>query len=85
MRELSEVTEKQIAFRTQVLMETLGKNLKKERIKQGMSRTNLAFYAKTTESMICNIENGKKSGISVYTLIKISESLDINIWKLFEV
>lgn len=49
-----------------------------------MSRVDLAFYANTTESMICNIENGKKPGISVYTIVKISEALKINLSLLFE-
>jgi transcriptional regulator with XRE-family HTH domain len=84
MKKHSETSAKEIAFRTHLLMETMGKNLKKERIKQNMSRVELAFYADITESVICNIENGKKEGISVYTLVKISEALDINIWNLFE-
>ena len=84
MDKQSEVSEKEIAFRTHILMENIGKNIKKERLKQKMTRTDLAFYASTTESMICNIENGKKSGISIYTLVKISQSLDVNMCILFE-
>jgi len=84
MKKLSEVTEKQIAFRTEVLMTALGKNIRKERLKGNLSRVELAFYANTTESMICNIENGKKPGISIYTLVKISQALDVNFCVLFE-
>jgi transcriptional regulator with XRE-family HTH domain len=84
MGKLSEVTEREVMFRTKMLMETMAKNLKQERVKQGLSRTDLAFYAKTTESMICNLENSRKVGISIYTLVKISQALDINIWTLFE-
>jgi transcriptional regulator with XRE-family HTH domain len=84
MKKNSEVSEKEIAFRAHVLMEAFGVNLKKERINQKMSRTDLAFHAKTTESMICNLENCKKVGVSIYTLVKISQALDVNIWTLFE-
>lgn len=85
MKELCEVTEKQIAFKTKILMDAMGKNIKKEREKIPMSRTELAFRASTTESMICNIENSKKPGISIYTLVKISQALDVNLSVLFEI
>ncbi len=83
MKKLCEVSEKEIAFRTQLLMEALGKNIKKLRLQNKLSRVDLAFYASTTESMICNIENGKKPGISIYTLVKISQVLDVNFCILF--
>jgi len=84
MKKLCEVSEKEIAFKTEILMTSLGKNIKKERLKNDLSRVDLAFYASTTESMICNIENGKKPGISIYTLVKISQALDVNLAVLFE-
>ncbi|APZ82911.1 hypothetical protein [Flavobacterium phage FL-1] len=83
MKNLCEVSEKEIALKTQSLMETLGKNIKKIRCESKMSRLDLAFYANTTESMLCNIENGKKLGVSVYTLVKISSALEITIGELF--
>jgi len=83
MQKLNEMTEKEIEVKTQLLMEILGVNIKKQRIKQKMSRTELAFYAKTTESRICDIENGKKAGISVYSIVKLSEALEISIDSLF--
>jgi len=85
MEKLSEVSEKEIAFKTQILMISLGKNIKKKRLENRLSRVELAFYASTTESMICNIENGKKPGISIYTLVKISQALDVNLCVLFEI
>jgi len=85
MEKLCEVSEKQIAFKTQILMDALGKNIKKKRLENKLSRVELAFYANTTESMICNIENGKKPGISIYTLVKISQALDVNLCILFEI
>lgn len=84
MKKLCEVSEKEIAFKTEILMTSLGKNIKKERLKNNLSRVDLAFYASTTESMICNIENGKKPGISIYTLVKISQALDVSLCILFE-
>jgi len=83
MKKLCEVSEKQITFKTKILMDTLGKNIKNSREENNMKRVELAFRANTTESMICNIENGKKSGVSIYTLVKISEALEINIETLF--
>jgi len=65
-------------------MLVIGKNVKKERMNNKFSRGDLAFYARTTESMICNIENAKKSGVSIYTLVKISEALDVSICSLFK-
>jgi transcriptional regulator with XRE-family HTH domain len=81
---MKEVSEKHIAEKTESLMKLIGFNIKKYRILKQMSRVDLAFYAKTTESMICNIENGKKPGISIYTIVKISEALKINLSLLFE-
>jgi len=83
MKNLCEVSEKEIASKTQLLMETLGRNIKKKRIEIKLKRVELAFYASTTESMICNIENGKKPGISIYTLVKISSVLEITLDDLF--
>lgn len=84
MKISNEISEKEIAFRSQLLMEALGKNIRKQRLENKMSRMDLAYYANTTESMICNIENGKKPGISIYTLVKISQALDVNLCILFE-
>lgn len=83
MKNLCEVSEKEIALKAQLLMETLGKNIKKMRLEKQLSRVDLAFYANITESMICNIENGKKPGISIYTLVKISSALEITHDQLF--
>lgn len=83
MKNLCEVSEKEIALKTQLLMGTLGKNIKKRRCENKLSRVDLAFYASTTESMLCNIENGNKSGITIYTLIKISSALEITVHELF--
>ena len=80
---MDEIKEKEIEQKSVLLMKTLGVNIKKERIKKNVSRTELAYYAKTTESMICNIENGNKQGISIYTLVKISEALEIELYLLF--
>jgi transcriptional regulator with XRE-family HTH domain len=83
MRNLCEVSEKDIASKTQLLMNTLGRNIKRKRIEIKLKRVELAFYANITESMICNIENGKKPGISIYTLVKISSALEITMDDLF--
>lgn len=83
MYKMDEVKEKEIDQKSVLLMKTLGINIKNERIKHNMSRTELAYCAKTTESMICNIENGKKTGISIYTLVKISEALEIELYLFF--
>jgi transcriptional regulator with XRE-family HTH domain len=84
MEKQSEISEKEISFRNQVTMDNISKNLRKERLKQNMSRVELAFYAKITESMVCDLENGRKTGISIYTLVKLSQALDVNLCILLE-
>jgi transcriptional regulator with XRE-family HTH domain len=84
MDEKSEVSEKKVDCKIKLIMERLSKNLKRERLEKNMSRVDLAFYSKTTESVICNLENAKKTGISIYTLVKITESLGISICSLLK-
>jgi transcriptional regulator with XRE-family HTH domain len=84
MKKAYEFSEKNVGIRIQLMMEVLGNRIRKERMNINMSRTELAYYAGTTEGMICNMENGKKSGISIYTLVKISEALDISLCVLFD-
>jgi len=84
MKKNYDFSEKEIGVKIQAMMISIGIKIKKERLTSKMGRAELAYLAGTTENMICNIENGKKAGISVYTLVKISEALDIKLCILFE-
>lgn len=83
MSQLDEISEKQISEKTRLMMVLIGTNVKKQRGVKEMSRIDLAYCAKTTESVICNIENGNKEGITVYSMVKLSEALGIDLFLLF--
>jgi Helix-turn-helix. len=83
MKKQYEFSEKEIGMKIKSIMIVLGENIKKKRIEKNISRTELAYDANTTEGMICNIENGKKLGITIYTLVKISNALETTAKELF--
>jgi transcriptional regulator with XRE-family HTH domain len=80
---MEDFSEKVIDSNVKKVMATIGANVKMIRLNRKMTRVELAFYCNSTESMICNIENGKKQGISVYTLVKLSNALEVDLHILF--
>lgn len=61
-------------------------NLKLARIKAGFSISDFSKAVNLTNSMICNIENGKKDG-SYKTWLKIQEVLGLEnseMWDLYQ-
>lgn len=64
---------------------TIGKNVKKLRIKKQMTQQELAFSCGNMDrSTITKIETFNLSGLNVSTLIKISIVLEVNVGKLFD-
>lgn len=59
----------------------LGKNIREERKKKGLSQEQLAFDANVDRSYIGGIEGGERN-VSFLTLIKIASSLGCEVSKL---
>lgn len=66
-----------------VFLQGIGKALHKRRIQLGISQEDLAEMADLNRGYISNMECGKRN-ISVYTLKKLSEALDIKITDLLK-
>lgn len=62
---------------------TLGKNIRKYRIKNNMSQVQLASKLVVANSFICDIEKGRSTP-SMKLLKRIAEILEVEIKELFE-
>ena len=60
-----------------------GQNMKEIRQEKGISQEKLAFDAGLDRTYISGVERGKRN-ISLINIIKISESLNVNIKDLFK-
>ncbi len=60
----------------------IGNNIRKERIKQNLTQSQLAFETNLTREFINKVETGKYN-ISVKKLNKIADSLNIKLKDLF--
>lgn len=65
----------------EVIQTTIGVNLKRERDKKGISQFDLAIDSDLHRNMIDLIERGKTMP-TIYTLLKIANSLEIDIEEL---
>lgn len=66
-----------------VIFKTLGQNIRKARLAQGLSQENLSNCLDKTLNFVSLIENGK-TGISVSTLVDIATTLNMSANSLFE-
>ncbi len=60
----------------------LGENLRKYRIEKELSQEKLAFKSDLDRTYISGIERGERN-ISVITLKKIAEALNVDVTKMF--
>ncbi|MBZ0201868.1 MAG: helix-turn-helix transcriptional regulator [Ignavibacteria bacterium] len=74
---------KQIDDERGTFLLNIGNHLHKRRIQLGLSQEDLAYKAHIDRSYISGIERGKRN-ISIYTLKKITDSLNMNIIDVFE-
>lgn len=65
------------------LQEVFGKNVKEERLRQGLSQSDLAKYSGLERTHITNIEKGKIN-ITIDTIEKISLALNVDLNNLFK-
>jgi len=63
---------------------SIGKNVKKLRLKKEYTQQDLAFYSECERCTISNIERFNCEGINLKTLIKISIVLEVNLEELFK-
>lgn len=61
----------------------LGKNVKFQRIKKGLSQEDLAAFIKVDKAYVSRVENGKKN-LTLKSLIRISQALNIDLAVLFK-
>jgi len=64
-------------------LEIIGSNIRKIRVKKGLSQEKLAEKANLHRTYIGSIERGERN-ISVLNLIKIIDSLECNITEIFK-
>ncbi|MBA3047323.1 helix-turn-helix domain-containing protein [Patescibacteria group bacterium] len=62
----------------------LSKNLKKMRIKKGLSQDRLAKLADVANNTIIKMEQGENINPTLYTLKKIAKALDVSVDELIQ-
>lgn len=60
------------------ILKNLGANIRKERLKKGLSQEELAFQIDSARNFIGCIERGEKAS-TVITLCRIANALDVDI------
>lgn len=60
----------------------IGKRIKEERLKRGLTQSEVAEISGITDNFLSYIENGKKQA-SLNTLYKIANALEVSLSKLF--
>lgn len=58
--------------------------IKSERLKKGMTQEELAKKSGVNRTTIVQLENGEDINITTKTLMKIAESLDVNVKDIFD-
>jgi len=66
----------------QEMLQIIGKNVQKNRVAKGLSQVELCFHAGLDISTLSRIEGGKTKS-SFETYYKITEILDLPMYKLF--
>lgn len=74
---------KQSVGEKDMFLEGIGNAIHKRRNQLGVSQEGLAYKADLNRAYLSDIELGKRN-ISVYTLKKICEALDMNIIEIFK-
>lgn len=57
------------------LMREIGRRIRDERLKAGLTARELAFFSGVTFQLICELEWGRRKNIDVLTLLLIREAL----------
>jgi transcriptional regulator with XRE-family HTH domain len=60
----------------------IGGNIHKERLKKGVTQTQMSYEVGTSTSVISCLENGKRSKVHLATLIKIANYFEITLQEL---
>lgn len=75
LKKVSNILEEKIIY--------IGENIRKRRIKAGITQQTLAFYILSDKGVISNLERGSCNNITVHTLIKIAEAFKVDVNDLF--
>lgn len=79
----SEIDKKEIAVLVAKKIVSIGIKVRMRRKELGLSQLDLAFFSCSDTSVISEIERGVSSGMTLYTLIKISKVLEMTEDELF--
>lgn len=76
LKRVSELLEEKIIL--------IGENIRRHRIKAGVTQQTLAFYILTDKCMISNIETGRCTNINIHMLTKLAEAFGVTVDDLFK-
>ncbi len=79
---MDEINEAYIARQTGNKLKQIGLYIRLLRFNLDLSQQDLAFTIQSDKSMISNIERGRCANITLYTLLKISSALNIDVHDL---
>jgi len=79
----SEIDKKEISLLVAKKIVSIGIKVRMRRKELGLTQLDLAFFSCSDTSVISEIERGVSSGMTLYTLIKISKVLEMTEDELF--
>lgn len=81
---LTEINKAQLQLKTKELIVFIGQYIKSIRRDRKITQQDLAFYIFSDKCLISQIERGSSKGITLATLVKICDVLDIPFKNLFQ-
>lgn len=84
MLQFDEICKKSCETLTVDKLAIVGKNIKKLRLKNKLTQSDIAFYVFSDKSLISSLERGAQKNVTLLTLIKLSELFSIKVEELFK-
>ncbi len=64
-------------------LQTIGKNIRRIRLRHKLTQSDLSYFIFSDKSLISLLERGKSKNITLLTLIKIADALKVKLADLF--
>lgn len=78
-----EINKSEIFKKIKTKMSMIGSRIRILRKQKGITQQDLAFFIFSDKSLISEMERGNSKNVTLFTLMKISDVLDINVDELF--
>ncbi len=82
MENFCEVSKKECHKITEAQLITIGKNVKRLRIKNKLTQQDVSFFIFSDKSLVSSLERGVQKNITLFTLTKLAELFSVKIGEL---